>query len=250
MARSAGEGATSLVPEAATALAGLGPDPAGLVTACRRLVERHPGLGPMWWLASRVLCAADPMDEAWNVASAIQADATAALLAATLPDDATVVLLGWPEVAVEGVRRRGDVRVLVVSGGGESAGLVRRLCSAGTEAEDVPDAGLAAAVASADVVLLEALAAGPERFLAVAGSHAAAAVGHATEVPVWLVTGVGRLLPTPLWEALEARLDRSAAPPWHRGHDVVPRHLCDRGIGPVGHDDVCPVAPELLKPPA
>lgn len=257
VARTTGAGPAHLAYEAAGALAGLGHDPVAMVTACRRLVERHPAVGPMWWLASRVLCSPDPMEEAWRVATEIEADPTATALAAALPGDATVVLVGWPDVAAESVGRRGDVAVLVVSAGGESAGLVRRLRSAGSEAEDVPDAGLAAAVAGAGLVVVEASGAGPERFVAVAGSHAAAAVARAAGVPVWLVAGVGRTLPERLWAALEAGLDRSAAPAWHRTDEVVPLALCDVVVGPAGArpadevptDEDCPVAPELLRPP-
>ena len=256
VARATGTGPGLLVPEAAAALARLDGDPAALVTACRRLVDRHPEVGPVWWLASRVLCAADPVDEAWRAAGDLEADTTAAAVAAAVPEDATVVLVGWPELAVDGLRRRGDVAALVVSAGGESAGLVRRLGAAGTEAEDVPDAGLGAAVASADLVLLEASAVGPDRFAAVAGSLAAAAVGQASGVPVWLVAGVGRVLPGALWGALAARLGRSAAPPWHRATEVVPLACCDLVVGPDGPDPAgegprtgCPVAPELLKLP-
>ena len=68
VARATGTGPGLLVPEAAAALARLDGDPAALVTACRRLVDRHPDVGPVWWLASRVLCAADPVDEAWRAA--------------------------------------------------------------------------------------------------------------------------------------------------------------------------------------
>ena len=34
-------------------------DPAGLVPACRRLVERHLTSGPVWWLSARILGADD-----------------------------------------------------------------------------------------------------------------------------------------------------------------------------------------------
>ena len=257
VARAAGVGPGLLVPEAAEALARLDGDAAALVTACRRLVDRHPDVGPMWWLASRVLCAADPVAEAWRAAAELESDASGVAVAAAVPDDATVVVVGWPDVVADGLRRRGDVTTLVVSGGGESGGLVRRLVGAGAEAEDVPDAGLGGAVASAGLVLLEASAAGPERFAGVAGSLAAAAVGRTAGVPVWLVAGVGRALPAALWTALEARLERSSAPPWHRGTEVVPLALVDRVIGPAGPRppdaagpaDGCPVAPELLKLP-
>ena len=48
VARAAGEGSTLLACEAAGALAAFASDPAGLVTACRRLVDRQPTAGPIW----------------------------------------------------------------------------------------------------------------------------------------------------------------------------------------------------------
>ncbi|MGH9177064.1 MAG: hypothetical protein ACRD0N_00720, partial [Acidimicrobiales bacterium] len=242
--------------EAADALRGLGPDPAALVIACRRLVERHPHAGPVWWLASRVLCAPDPVAEARRAAAELDGDATGAMVAAALPEGATVVLLGWPEVALEAVGLRGDVGVLLVSARGESYGLPGQLLAAGHAAEDVDDAGLGGAVTSADVVLLEATAAGPAAFAAAAGSHAAAALGRAAGVPVWLVTGMGRMLPERLWTAVEDRLQSAGPPPWERPVEVVARAQCDAVIGPEGAQPAsgpspsarCPVAPELLRP--
>lgn len=256
VARAADAGPGTLAREAAAALAGLGPDPAALVTSCRRLVERHPACGPMWWLASSVLCAADPVAEARRAAAALDGDATVAALAAALPEDAAVVLLGWPEQALDAVARRGDLYVRLVSAGGESSGLAGRLRAAGTAVEDVPDAGLAAAVAGAGPVVLEAAAVGPDRFAAVPGSHAAAAVARAGGIAVWLVAGVGRVLPGPLWDALEHGLARSGARPWFRSEELVPLALCDVVVGPEGpapaaeaRHATCPVAPELLRRP-
>ena len=256
VARATGAGPGLLVQEAAGALAALGGDQAGLVTACRRLVERHPAVGPLWWLASRVLCAPDPVVEAYRAAAEIEADTTPAALAAALPEDTTLVLLGWPELAVDGVRRRGDADVLLVSGRGEAAGLARRLQSAGVAVEEVPDSGLGAAVAEAGLVVLEAGAVGPDGFLAAPGSRAAVAVAAACGVPVWVVAGTGRVLPPRLWSALKANVDRSALAVWERDEELVPLALCDQlvmadGLRPPsgeGAGEVCPVAPELLKP--
>ena len=60
VARAAGEGPALLAQEAAGALAAFAGDPAGLVTACRRLVDRQPTSGPIWWLSARVLASDDP----------------------------------------------------------------------------------------------------------------------------------------------------------------------------------------------
>jgi len=71
VARADGAGVASLVEAAARALAGLGDDYAGLVTGCRQMVDRHPSVGPMWWLTSRMLCGERPRDEAWAVVEAL-----------------------------------------------------------------------------------------------------------------------------------------------------------------------------------
>ena len=173
------------------ALASLGMDPAGMVTACRRIVDRHVTSGPLWWLCARVLLANDAVTEAWRCADEIGADTTGDELAHALPDDATVCVLGWPELAGDALVRRGDCYGLVVDTLGEGSGLVRRLRRADAVAEEVPPSGLGAAAAASDLVLIEASAIGPDGCLAVAGSRAAAAVARHAGVPVWLVGGVG-----------------------------------------------------------
>ena len=59
----------------------------------------------------RVLTAADPIAEAWIAADEIDRDPTADLLAAGLPDEATMTIVGWPGITAAGLRRRGDVEV-------------------------------------------------------------------------------------------------------------------------------------------
>jgi hypothetical protein len=255
VARSSGAPQHLLVRETAEALADLGFDPQGLVTACRRIIERHPVSGPLWWLATRLLTSTDPMAEAVAVADELDADSTADCLANTLPDGATVCVLGWPEQLAEALPRRGDLDVLVVDALGEGAGLVRRLGRAGVDAVEVPMSGLGAAAVSADLVVLEASAGGPGGFVAVAGSRAAAAVARHAEVPVWMVSGVGRLLSAPLWDTMVRRLD-SAGDRWDAEDERVPLDLVDRVAGPARVDDVCdalsridcPTAQELLRP--
>jgi hypothetical protein len=254
VARASGASQEALVQETARALASFASDPHGLVTACRRIVSRQPASGPLLWFAARVLSAGDPDREIWEAAGQVAADPTPAELAHALPDDATVVVLGWPDVIGEALPRRGDLEVLVVDVAQEGSGFVARLERADVDAVDVPLAGLGAAVVAADLVLLEAAAIGPERFLAVAGSRAAAAVARADEVPVWLVGGVGRLLPRRMWEGFERR----AVPdddPWDSDDEVVPLGLVDRIAGVAGPEGVtdalrrtdCPVCPELFK---
>jgi hypothetical protein len=253
VARASGAPQRALVQETAMALASFADDPQGLVTACRRIVSRQPSSGPLLWLAARVLTAGDPASEIWVAAGEMQADTTAAELAFALPADATVTLLGWPDEIAEALPRRGDIEVLAIDTGGEASGFVGRLWRSDVEASDVPQSGLGAAVAASDLVLLEAAAIGPSEFLAVSGSRAAAAVARHAEVPVWLVGGVGRLLPQRMWDGLRSRVEPSE--PWDVDDEVVPLDLIDRLVGPRGPEPVaealrridCPVAPELFR---
>jgi hypothetical protein len=256
VARASGADASTLVRETATALAGVvRVEPAGLVPACRRLIERHLTVGPIWWLAARVLTAADPVVAARLAGAEVDGDATTATLAAALPDDITITIVGWPDITGAGLRRRGDVEVLVGDAMGEGSILARRLDDAGTAAAVVPDAGVAAAVTVSDLVVLEASAAGPSGILATLGSHNAAAVAAHRGIPVWAVAGVGRVLPGRLWDALLERVDQGPAEPWDRPVELVPVSLLTAVIGPSGAlppdeglaQSTCPVAPELFR---
>ncbi len=253
VARASGAPQSLVVAETARALASFSHDPQGLVTACRRMVSRQPRSGALVWLCARVLTAGDPRAEIRLAVEEIENDRTPIELAHALPEDASVVVLGWPDQASEALPRRGDVEVMVVDVGSEGSGLVRRLALAGIDVVDVPVSGLASAVVSADLVVLEAAIVAPDECLAVSGSHAAAAVARSAGVPVWLVAGVGRLLPQRMWEPLRSRV--VGAEPWDDEDEVVPLSLVDRIVGPTGALEVsaalrrtdCPVAPELFK---
>lgn len=254
VARAGGIDHGAMAEETARALAGFVDDPTGLVTACRRIVDRHPTSGPMWWLAARVLATNDPRAESFACVSALQDDPTPAALAYELPDDVTVTVIGWPEQVGGALVRRGDVRSLVVDSLGEGAGLVRRLEHADSDAEEVPPANVGGAVRWSDLVLLEASAVGPEAFVGIAGSLPAAAVARHHDAEVWLVAGEGRLLPERLWESLADRLDQMGEP-WELDEEIVPLSLVDKVVGPRGLESVdamlrrtdAPVVPELLR---
>src|SRR5438874_13396959 len=254
VARAAGEGPALVAQEAAGALVAFGDDPAGLVTACRRLVDRQPTSGPIWWLAARVLCSTDPGTEAWRAVEQLQDDPTSEQLAAALPDGAVVTIVGLGDQTADALVRRGDIEVLLVDNDTVEPFLIRRLQRTDTMLDAVPASGVGAAVAASDVVVFEASAMGPSGLVAPAGARAAAAVARHAELPVWAVAGVGRTPPGPLWDALAARLDDDAEPRL-APEEVVPVSLVDAVIGTEGMrptaDAVrrpdCPVAPELLK---
>ncbi len=254
-ARAGGGDVSLLVREAAGALSGLADDPAALVTACRSLVDRHPFAGPVWWLAARCLMSADPVAEAWQAADALGRDRTACTLVDDVPAEAGVVVLGWPEVAGTGLRRRPDTTLLTVDAGDDWSPGRARLARCGLHLVEVPQAGLGAAVAHADLLVLEAEAMGAAGFVAASGSRAAAAVAAEAGVAVWVVAGVGRVLPDRLWVALSDRMTGSDEP-WLRPVELVPFRGTDFVVRATGRSAPaeatavadCPVAPELLRP--
>ena len=255
VARADGAGPTSLTAEAAHALAGFADDPAALVTACRRLVDRHPTIGPLWWLACRVLASTDPQQEVWRVTDELEADPTPLVLADRIPGDATVIVLGWPELVGRALGRRGDLRVLLVDALGEGSSLARRLRASGGEVLDIPESGLGSAAVAADLAVLEASVLSGGHLAAVAGSRAAASVARLASLPVWVAAGAGRVLPPRLGEAVWRRLEDDADDPWDRDDELVPVDLVDCVLGPSGAQTPeeavrrsdCPVTPELLR---
>ncbi len=252
VARAGGVDQGSLTREAADALASLGGDPAELVMSCRRMLARHPTAGALWAMSARVLLAADPMSAAWEIARELEDDPTGGTLAAALPEDAVITLLGWPDVAADALHRRGDIEVRVLDAYGEGGGLARRLQQGGTAVVEVPLTGLGAACAGADVVVIEAAAAGPTGLVAAGGSLAAAAVGATAGAQVWAAIPRGRSLPGQLFEAVKAQLDMDA--PWEQEEEFVPLELVGTWVTPSGLrppsqglEPDCEVAHELLR---
>jgi len=256
IARASGADQRLLVREMADAVRGLRGDPAGLVVTCRRVVERHPTSGALWWWCASVLAAGEPFRVASDLAAEVEHDPTPDHLYDVLPDEATVCVVGWPDLVGDAVMRRGDVRVLAVDADDEGSSFVRRLHRADVEAEVVPSAGLSAAVLAADVVLVEALACGAGEVLAATGSRAVASVAYCSEVPLWLVAGRGRRLPDAMFVEMRRRIDESARG-WVAPAEAVPAALFGTLVGPDGLSvdagpgewaPECPLAPELLRP--
>ncbi len=242
-----------LVRETASALGALASDPLELVTVCRRILDKYPIAGALWSMAARVCASSQPYRAAREFSAELRADATADHAADALPEGAVVCLLGWPDLAAEGLSRRADIEVRIIDAYGEGAGLARRLAGEGCEVTDVPLAGLAAACSTAHVILVEAAAAGPEAVVAAGGSHAAAAVGYVSGVEVWCIVGHGRALPPQLFETAAGTV---AVEPWECDEEIVPLGLFSHVVGPAGIEPAagwqradCPLAAELLRPP-
>jgi hypothetical protein len=253
VARAGDAPAAPLVREAASALAAFAHDPTELLTASRQLVERRPTCGPLLWVTARMLTGIDPHTEARDAIEALERDRTPDELTHALPADATVLVIGAAEACGEAVLRRPDVRVLLADTVGEGYGLLHQLDARDHAAVDVPPAGVGAAAAEADLVLLEADVMHEGGALARTGSRAAAAVAHHAGVPVWLVAGVGRVVPTRMFDWVDDRVtDRD---PWDDDVELVPIDLVDRVVGPSGAQPAaevryrvdCPIAPELFR---
>lgn len=230
VARADGAPVDDVVRSAAASLAGFSDDPVALVTACRRLIERHPDNGPIWWLCARVLAAPDAGDEAWRCLDAWVADRTPAELGHALPEGGVVAVVGSPERFLPALATRGDLTVVVLDVEGDGYGFVRRLDAVDVRADTVDVSRLGPAVAASDVVLVDARAVSATGVVATPGSWPAAAVAHTSGVPVWAVGGVGRVIAPSTWEAMALRLDVVAV-------DRVAAELVDQVVGETGLDD-------------
>ena len=254
VARAHGADPASLVRETAHAMSSMRFDPSGLVVACRRVVERHPECGPLWWLCAHLLTAQEPFQLAWKLADEIDDDATADALGAAIPDDAVVVTVGWTDICARALSRRGDVTVLVVDSRHHGSSMMQRLERHDVPCELVQAEAIGRAVPAADIVIVEAHAASSEQVVAPIGSAAVAAVAATCGVPVWLVAGVGRRLPRDLVAAIDARVAKTDDP-WQLDTDVFSTagitHVVGVGGLAVASPEAlvaeCPMVPELLR---
>jgi hypothetical protein len=241
VANATGADPATLVCETAMALRDLRIEPAGLVLACRRIIERHPTVGPLWWLCARLLSSASPFELAEQLATQITQDSTAIHLADALPADSTLCLVGWSYTGMQAVVQRGDCRVLVVDSHGDGQSAVNALERADVVAEYVALESAAGAIMTADVVVIEALACGPGEALCVGGSHGVASIAYCASRPAWLVAGIGTRLPDLMWSAMKERA-LCGRESWEVGTDVVPVEFFATVIGPKGISSASPSA--------
>jgi hypothetical protein len=238
--------------EAADALAGFADEPASLVVACRRVLAHHRAHAPLWWVCARILAAAEPANAARAAARELETDRTADRLGATLPlldEDEVVASIGWPRVVDEALTERFDIAAVAVrvDGADPTGALRRRRSDRNVRVVDAWDP----AVAHVARLLVPAVAIGPERALVAAGVPDAIAMLAPASSEIWLVGGVGRVLPGRLYDMLVAPLDED-----RDTYEECSLQRFDRLAGPRGverpHDAAarvdCPVAPELLRP--
>jgi hypothetical protein len=240
-----------LVAEAADCLGEFDDDPAALVVTCRRLLQHHPERAPLWWLCARVLAAPDPSEAAWDAEALMRADSTSDRLAALLPfpADHPIAVLGWPELSGGAFALRPDLEVLALRGDHGDERWRSRLARSDASARPVD---LTEAIAlEPSHVLVEVAGASPTEVLVADGTSATLAALTAPSRVVWLVAGVGRVLPARLFEAMLRRL----GDPEDHGLERLDVQIADRVAGPTGlvrpehllRRVDAPVAPELLR---
>ncbi len=221
-----------LVRESAAALVSFADDPKGLLTSCRRLLDRRRDCGPLVWLAARMLAAMDPRSEAVRVMEALDADTTGRALEDglhTLGAGSSVLAVGELGAFGTALRDRPDLRSL---------------------GPDDPEAA-----GPVDLVLMTSDCVGPSQALVAAETVPVAEAAHRWGTPVWLIAGAGRILPGPMWDLLSAR--RSVDDPAMAGMAVLDLdRFVTRVVTPAGlrtpteaaRQSGCPVVPELFAP--
>src|SRR5579871_4571144 len=241
----------ALAIEAADALSGFASEPASLVVACRRVLAYHRAHAPLWWVCARILAAADPANAAHEAARLLEADRTGDRLGATLPlldEDEIVAAIGWPPAVDEAMIERLDLDVVAVrvDGADPTGALRRRRTDLSVRVVDPWDPTLTRVAR----LLVPATAIGPNEAVVPYGTVDAIAMLQDATAEMWLVGGVGRVLPARLYATLLAGLNDDDET------ETISLERFDRLAGPRGverpHDAAarvdCPTVPELLRP--
>jgi hypothetical protein len=213
IARADDEPASSLATEAAYTLGDLSHyEPNAVLTACRRLLDRHPECGPLWWVGAQLVGAGDPFEAARRAGAELCSDATPDRLAEAMRASFTAgdtFVFGLPcDTAVQALNRSRAVSLRIVGSSWALRRAMRSVYSAGVEGVVGYEVGEEEdAVQGASLVVVEALAAGSGRCLLSPGSVrlVESVLDSGLAVSLWLVAGVGRCLPEPLYRAVAER---------------------------------------------
>jgi hypothetical protein len=243
-----------LAAEAALALAALAGDP-GLVVACRRMLAHHPMNARLWWLLAHVLAAPDPNMAARSCRDALDADRTADRLAAALPlqgEGERLGVVGWTRTIDHAVAERSDLDVVAIKiDGADPTWSLRGRSTDRTIRIIEPWECSTASVAH---VLIPVIAIDDRDAIVPAGVEELIwEIGESTSV--WLVGGLGVVLPRQLvdalWRAVTDSSDEQSLGAERLDFARVTRIVGSRGAEPLpdalmGYE--CPLPAELLRP--
>jgi hypothetical protein len=221
-----GGSAWSVAVEAGVALAPVAGRPGGLLTACRRLVARCPLDGPLVWLAATALAASDPPTALHEAVARLRSDPTGKRAARALPDGAVVVTGPGAALGVDPEERR-------------------EFEERGVQVVD----GEFAAVVAADLVVCRACLWGPGEWFAPEGTTALVGAAVTAGAEVWVLAGLGTVLPARMWESATDGLD-----PGPHGVERLLASSASVVVGPAGRTSPGrastradgPVVPELF----
>lgn len=247
LARAGYADAPELVAETASALRGLGVGHANLVLTCRRIVERHPTCGPLWWLCAELLTALEPRDTLRRCVDRVRVDSTPAHLsdhlAARFPDGGMFVVNGWSwEIALAAVQsaqsQSNDFEVCVVDGDNGADHMVRVLERNEVVTHLVEPQRAAAAVGECDAVVISTMFAGPENLWTPIGAAQLASVAYCAGIEVIATTPVGTRLPKVFTDAIVQLVDDDTrGEAWHRDVEAVPLALLTTLVSDGGVED-------------
>jgi hypothetical protein len=245
--------------EAADALVGFASEPASLVVACRRVLAHHRACGPLWWVCARILAAPDAAMGAHEASRLLETDRTADRLGASLPlldDEQVIAVIGWPEAVDLALMERLDIAAVALSveGTDPTYALRRRASERSVRIMD-PWSPLLTDVPR---VLVAAAAIGPDHCLVPAGTIDALDTLAAVIGEVWVIGGVGRVLPARIYDVVRRAtfaaaedFDADTLPveelPIARVDYIAGPRGLQRASDAAGRSD-CPVVPELLRP--
>ena len=236
------------------ALADFVGDDAGMLIACRRILDRQPASGPLVWLCAHALGAPDQRRALWESVDGLEADQTEAALAFTLPDDPVVATVGWTDALASLARKRGDASFVVVDPDGNAEYQLDRVIENGHNVTIVDPEATAQAMFEATHLIVDMHALGPDAGLAPMGSFAAASVARHLETPVWGVASLGVALGDKMYQGLTKRWNAATSEPRYLRHlEEVPTSLLDQVVTTAGavscaqaiSNGGCPIVPEL-----
>ena len=167
------------------------------------MLAHHRSCGSLWWVCAKILAAPDATLGVREASHLLETDRTADRLGATLPlldDDQLIAVVGWPDAVDLAMVERFDVAAVAlrVEGSDPAPALRRRTSEQHVRIVDPWDPLLS------DVprFFVTAAAISPDQCLVPAGTGDALDALGAVVGEVWVIGGVGRVLPARLYDVV------------------------------------------------